>query len=157
MQPLRVLYVSFPIQSQSERKKGNTLYHNLSSNAELKVLLFSSSNFGIRNAIPLLRMRLAVFFRLRLSFQNTAAFPIPVLSLNLVQRLGGSQSSKRDISLSRTNHRHGTHGLSLDGLLAEDLCRTAFRNHQLLTFHHYSASRLKSDSSRFFSDSLPID
>ena len=69
---------------------GNTVYHNLSSNAELKALLFSSSIFGIRNAIPLPRMRQVVFFQLRLSFQNTAAFPIPVLSLKLVQRLRGS-------------------------------------------------------------------
>jgi hypothetical protein len=42
---------------------------------------------------PLPRMRLAVFFRLRLrlSLQNTAALPTPILSLNLVQRPGGSQ------------------------------------------------------------------
>jgi transposase InsO family protein len=37
----------------------------------------------------------AVFFRLRLrlrlSLQNTAALPTPILSLNLVQRPGGSQ------------------------------------------------------------------
>ena len=35
-------------------------------------------------------MRQAVFFRLRLrlSLQNTAALPTPILSLNLVQRLG---------------------------------------------------------------------
>jgi len=33
-----------------------------------------------------------VFFRLRLrlSLQNTTALPTPILSLNLVQRLGGS-------------------------------------------------------------------
>ena len=38
-------------------------------------------------------MRQAVFFRLRLrlSLQNTAALPTPILSLNLGQRLGGSQ------------------------------------------------------------------
>jgi hypothetical protein len=35
-------------------------------------------------------MRQAVFFRLRLrlSLQNTAVLPTPILSLNLVQRLG---------------------------------------------------------------------
>ena len=39
-------------------------------------------------------MRQAVFFRLRLrlSLQNTAALPTLILSLNLVQRLGGSHS-----------------------------------------------------------------
>ena len=82
--------MSSPIQSQSEGKKGNTLYRNLFSNAEQKALLFSSSILGIRNATPLPRMRRTVFFRLRLSFKNTAAFPTPVLSLELVQRLGGS-------------------------------------------------------------------
>jgi hypothetical protein len=42
-------------------------------------------------------MRQAVFFRLRLrlSLQNTVALPTPILSLNLVQKLGGSQ--KRDV------------------------------------------------------------
>ena len=35
----------------------------------------------------------AVFFRLRLrlSLQNTTALPTPILSLNVVQRMGGSQ------------------------------------------------------------------
>ena len=45
----------------------------------------------IIKTLPL--MRPAVFFRLRLrlSLQNTAATPTPLLSLTLVERLGGSQ------------------------------------------------------------------
>ena len=38
--------------------------------------------------------------RLRLSLQNTGALPTPVLSLNLVQRLGGSQVDDREIVLA---------------------------------------------------------
>ena len=30
------------------------------------------------------------------------------------------------VILSHPNRRHGTHGLSLEGLLADDLCCTAF-------------------------------
>jgi hypothetical protein len=54
-------------------------------------------------------MRLAVFFRLRLrlSLQNTAALPTPILSLNLVQRPGGSQPemAKQLKALEKENSR----------------------------------------------------
>ena len=54
-------------------------------------------------------MRQTVLFRLRLrlSLQNTTALPTPILSLNLVQRLGGSQPemAKQLKALEKENAR----------------------------------------------------